>query len=94
MQPVGPTHIELEVRFEAPDLKRSEAIRRHLALGNPLLDTEGDELIAVHQIERIYYDHREAEDGELVWQCDWCGAYSVTRHVVETHEATCPDRVV
>lgn len=86
LQPVGPTHMTLDVRFEAPDLSRKEAIKRHLALGNPLLDTDDGVLIAVHQTERIGY---EAVEGELVWQCDYCGAYDPIEKFVIAHEQSC-----
>lgn len=85
----GGVRLDLEVRFEAPDLSRKEAIRRHLAAGNPLLDTDGDDLIAVVEIGEIQYPHREAAEGELVWVCAYCQAYSVTKYVVDVHELTC-----
>lgn len=87
----GPSHIGLHVVFEAPDLSRKEAIKRHLAVGNPLLDTDGDKLIAVDEVYPVHYEE-EAEQFELVWACDFCGHYSRFEKVTLDHELTCEMR--
>lgn len=79
--------VGLYVEAHAPNLTRAEAIRRWTQLGNPLLDTDGDRLIAVAQVERL-----PAADGVLVWACDHCGHYDETRAAVEAHERTCEGR--
>lgn len=59
--------------------------------GNPLLrvDEEHGTLVAVDQVERVggmVHDHSKALDGEMVWICDSCGAYSKTKQIVDDHE--------
>lgn len=85
----GPTHMELIVDFEAPYLRKSEAIRRFEKLGNPILDVKGDKITSVHQIEKIIYDNSEADQGELVWMCDGCHAYSKSKAIIDEHEKAC-----
>lgn len=75
---------------EAPDLKRSEAIRRWQKLGNPILDTDGHKIIAVDEV----YNPDE-NIGTLVWQCDFCLSHSKKKETILRHEEICaknPDR--
>lgn len=87
--PVGPSHIELKVEMHAPDIPGWLAEKRWKELGNPIFDVEsgGKYITAVHQVEKV--DYGEAEQGELVWACDGCGAYSKSEKVVIEHEQVC-----
>lgn len=96
LRTAGPTHIELKVEFTPArmSLKSGLALYKEQHMkeyGNPLFDVDEEQgsIIAVHQIEKIAYDHSVADDGELVWQCESCGAYSKTKRVVDEHEKVC-----
>lgn len=85
----GPSHIELVVQVQAPGLSQAEAERRWLAAGNRILDVQGRDITAVAQVERVPRSDEDAVEGEFVWACDHCGAYSRSRTVAEHHEQTC-----
>lgn len=92
----GPSHIGLEIALTPVhmSLKSGKKLWEELGReygGNPIfeIDEEHGSIVAVNQIEKIAYDHSEANEGELVWKCDYCGAYSKTKRVVDAHEQTC-----
>lgn len=87
----GPSHVELIVEVSAPGLSQAEAERRWKGAGNEIIEVQGRTITAVAQIEGVDYDHSEADEGELVWACDYCGAYSRSKVVADTHERTCKE---
>lgn len=90
--PVGPGYIELKIEAYPHHMSSKSLASLFKEMRNPIFKVNNDSLTAVHQVERVCYDHSEAEDGELVWACDYCGAYSKSKIVVTRHEDTCSER--
>lgn len=88
----APSHIELIVVAHPHGLSQQEAERRWKGLGNEIVEVNGREITAIAQVEKIDYDHSEAAEGELVWACDYCGAYSRSAKITEEHEKNCEAR--
>lgn len=63
-----------------PDLSKNRLLKRLREIGNPVLAETDSGFLLVDE---------EAEQGELVWACDRCGAYSRSQAVCEEHERKC-----
>lgn len=84
-----PTAIELIMEARPHHMSNKSLKGLFKELGNPMFKDNGDSITAVHTLEKIKYDHSEAEEGELVWACEKCGSYSKTKQVVVNHEKLC-----
>lgn len=81
--------IHLHVEVSAPNLTRTEAIRRWRALGNPMLDTAGDTIIAVDETHTVTYTPEyDYPAFAFIYKCDFCDAHHHLQEVVDAHERT------
>lgn len=56
-------------------------------LGNPVVDHRDGAYILTDEKPEVTYDpERDFEDLDLVWKCDFCGAYSRYEEVIVAHE--------
>lgn len=88
----GPSAIGLKaVATPQPGLTTEDLLERLGDTGQHIEDVrpEGVVLADVVYQNGLYLDHSEADEGELVWACDFCGLYSRTKTLVEDHEPTC-----
>lgn len=87
---IGSGQIELiMVAQPAPGMTVDDLGEIWTSLNNPIVEITDKGIISVHQVEKFDV---EAEDGTLVWACDFCGCYSILKTVVDRHEQICPER--
>lgn len=76
-----------------PGLSMEELIKRMEDLGNEIIDDQGGSLLLVEKVYPISYDPvNDFAPMELLWKCDFCGAYSrdeatIVKHEKEVHDA-------
>lgn len=91
VKPGAPSHLGLKVVARPrPGLTLEDLIERMDDL-NPDYEVrpEGVVLEDAVYVNGNYVDHSQAVEGELVWACDHCGAYSRTKALVTAHEPIC-----